>query len=181
MLRERHPGRAHPDELFRLACEISRAEGRASGVYVESGNQRSATCSQNFSRSALTWRTPIGGRPGERPSASASARLARVCTHDRALAPCGSACHLPRRHRGRWSAIAKDINRRIAAEISWSRTVDRSARTRPARQAFLRRFEREVDPDGKLSREERQRRAEHAKRAYMLRLAKRAVAIRKAG
>lgn len=26
------------DELFRLACEISRADGYASGVYVESGN-----------------------------------------------------------------------------------------------------------------------------------------------
>jgi hypothetical protein len=74
----------------------------------------------------------------------------------------------------------KDINRRIAAEISWSRTVDRSARTRPAREAFLQRFEREVDPGGVLPAEERRQRAEHAKRAYMLRLAKRAVAARKA-
>jgi hypothetical protein len=74
----------------------------------------------------------------------------------------------------------KDINRQIAAEISWSRTADRSARTRPARQKFLQRFEREVDPDGNLSADERRQRAEHAKRAYMLRLAKRAVAARKA-
>ena len=74
----------------------------------------------------------------------------------------------------------KDINRQIAAEISWSRTYDRSARTRPAREAFLRRFEREVDPNGTLPPDERHRRAEHAKRAYMLRLAKRAVAVRKA-
>ena len=73
----------------------------------------------------------------------------------------------------------KDINRQIAAEISWSRTIDRSARTRPAREKFLQRFEREVDPDRTLSAEERRRRAEHAKRAYMLRLAKRAVAARK--
>lgn len=56
---------------------------------------------------------------------------------------------------------------RIAAEISWSRTADRSAHTRPARQAFFHRFERQVDPDGKLSPEERTRRAEHA---YMLQL-----------
>jgi hypothetical protein len=76
---------------------------------------------------------------------------------------------------------AKDINRRIAAEVSWSRTYDRSARTRPARQKFLQRFEREVDPDGVLPPEERRRRAEHAKRAYMLRLAKRAVKARKTG
>jgi hypothetical protein len=76
------------------------------------------------------------------------------------------------------SHSAKDINRRIAAEISWSRTDDRSARTRPAREAFLKRFEREVDPDVKLPPDERRRRAEHAKRAYMLRLAKRAVKAR---
>jgi hypothetical protein len=75
--------------------------------------------------------------------------------------------------------MAKDINRTIAAEISWSRTWDRSERTRPAREAFLKRFEREVDPNEELSPDERRRRAEHAKRAYMLRLAKRAVAARK--
>ena len=74
----------------------------------------------------------------------------------------------------------KDINRQIAAEISWSRTYDRSARTRPAREAFLRPFERKVDPDGTLPPDERHRRADHAKRAYMLRLAKRAVAARQA-
>jgi hypothetical protein len=74
--------------------------------------------------------------------------------------------------------VSKDINKRIAAEISWAHTYDRSARTRPAREAFLKRFEREVDPENKLSPEERHRRAEHAKRAYMLRLAKRAVTAR---
>jgi hypothetical protein len=74
---------------------------------------------------------------------------------------------------------AKDINKRIAAEISWSHTEDRSARTWPARQKFLQRFEKEVDPDGKLSLDERQRRAENAKRAYMLRLAKRSAATRR--
>jgi hypothetical protein len=40
----------------------------------------------------------------------------------------------------------KDINRRIAAESSWSRTYDRSGRTRAARQRFPERFEREVEP-----------------------------------
>jgi hypothetical protein len=75
--------------------------------------------------------------------------------------------------------VAKNINARIAAEISWARTHDRSARTRPAREAFLKRFEREVDPDGQLSPDERRRRAEHAKRAYMLRLRKRGMAAKK--
>ena len=76
--------------------------------------------------------------------------------------------------------MTKNINARIAAEISWARTSDRSARTRPAREAFLKRFEREVDPEGKLPPDERRRRAEHAKRAYMLRLRKRATITRKA-
>lgn len=75
--------------------------------------------------------------------------------------------------------MTKNINRRIAAEISWARTQDRAARTRPAREAFLKRFEREVDPDGALQPEERRQRAEHAKRAYMLQLAKRSAAARK--
>jgi hypothetical protein len=70
--------------------------------------------------------------------------------------------------------MTKNVNARIAAEISWARTADRSARTRPARQAFLKRFEREVDPDGKLPPDERARRANHALRAYMLQLRKRA-------
>jgi hypothetical protein len=69
--------------------------------------------------------------------------------------------------------MAKDINARIAAEVSW-------ARTRPARETFLKRFEEEVDPDGTLPPEERRQRAEHAKRAYMLQLAKRSAAARKA-
>jgi hypothetical protein len=72
----------------------------------------------------------------------------------------------------------KDISRRIAAEVSWSLTSDRSERTRPGRQAFLARFEREVDPEGKLSSDERRIRAQHALRAHMMRLAKRSAAAR---
>ena len=37
---------------------------------------------------------------------------------------------------------------RIGAHVSWSRTIDRAARTEPGRKGFLARFEREVDPDG---------------------------------
>lgn len=72
-----------------------------------------------------------------------------------------------------------NIDKRIAAEISWSRTHDRSARTKAGRDAFLMRFEREVDPEGQLSADERRQRAEHAKRAYMLSLAKRATQARR--
>ena len=44
--------------------------------------------------------------------------------------------------------------------------------TKPARAAFLARFEREVDPTGKLPEEERRRRAEHARKAHFSRLAR---------
>jgi hypothetical protein len=45
--------------------------------------------------------------------------------------------------------------------------------------AFFKRFEREADPDNELPPAERLRRAEHAKRAYTLCLAKRAVTTRR--
>lgn len=60
---------------------------------------------------------------------------------------------------------------RIAAHVSWANTEDPAARTAKARQAALDRFERAVDPDGTLSKAERARRAEHARRAYFLSLA----------
>ncbi|GHD04285.1 hypothetical protein GCM10010313_20390 [Streptomyces violarus] len=59
----------------------------------------------------------------------------------------------------------------IAANTLWSLTEDRAAHTAPARQAFLGRFERVVDPDGTLTPEERARRAQHARKAYFQRLA----------
>ena len=43
--------------------------------------------------------------------------------------------------------------------------------TAPARAAFLRRFERDVDPDGVLPEAERLRRAECARKAHFARLA----------
>jgi hypothetical protein len=48
------------------------------------------------------------------------------------------------------------------------------------RAAFLARFEREVDPDGRLGQEERARRAEQARRAYFARLSLAAAKARRA-
>jgi hypothetical protein len=47
--------------------------------------------------------------------------------------------------------------------------------TRPARAAFLARFEAEVDPEGRLPEAERRRRAHFAMRAHMARLARKRV------
>jgi hypothetical protein len=60
---------------------------------------------------------------------------------------------------------------RAAQLIRWAHEQDREAATRPARQAFLDRFERQVDPDGTLLPEERAKRADAARRAYFARLA----------
>ena len=59
---------------------------------------------------------------------------------------------------------------RIGAYTVHSR-YDGYVLTQAARKGFLQRFEREVDPEGVLEPAERARRAEAARKAYMLRLA----------
>ncbi len=59
----------------------------------------------------------------------------------------------------------------IGAYALHARVSDPSAHTAPARRAFNDRFQREVDPEGKLPPEERARRAKHLRKAYFLRLA----------
>lgn len=59
---------------------------------------------------------------------------------------------------------------RLGAHLSWAGTTDRPARTAAARRAFMARFERQVDPEGMLSAEERAARADHALRAHMARM-----------
>jgi hypothetical protein len=63
------------------------------------------------------------------------------------------------------------LRARIAAHALHARVTDPAGHTAPARKAFRSRFEREVDPEGLLDPQERARRAEHAKKAYFLRLA----------
>jgi hypothetical protein len=73
------------------------------------------------------------------------------------------------------------LRARLAAHSLHARVSDETAHTAPARRAFLARFEREVDPLGELAVEERQRRAEHARKAYFTRLALASVKSRRAG
>jgi hypothetical protein len=63
------------------------------------------------------------------------------------------------------------LRARMAAHLLHAQISDEAEHTAPARAAFLSRFEREVDPDGILDPQERARRAEHAKKAYFLKLA----------
>jgi hypothetical protein len=71
------------------------------------------------------------------------------------------------------------LRARLAAHTRWAKEQDRVAALAPARRALLDRFEREVDPDGVLSEAERARRADHARRAYMYRLALRSARVRR--
>ena len=68
-------------------------------------------------------------------------------------------------------AARRALRARMAAHHLHAGIPDAAAHTAPARAAFLARFEREVDPDGVLDPRERARRAEHARKAYFLRLA----------
>lgn len=65
----------------------------------------------------------------------------------------------------------RSLRGQIAVHTSWANTEDRSARTAPARKKAMERFEREVDPDGALTPQERAIRAEHARKAYFKALA----------
>lgn len=60
---------------------------------------------------------------------------------------------------------------RMGAYLSWANTENPSARTKPGRDAFLARFEREVDPNNELPEAERKRRAEFKRKAHMQSLA----------
>lgn len=77
------------------------------------------------------------------------------------------------------SAAERTMAARMLVQRSWAITSDRSARTAPAREAFLARFEKQVDPDGVLDPAERAQRAEHARRAHFLDMSLRAAKVRR--
>jgi hypothetical protein len=65
----------------------------------------------------------------------------------------------------------RKLRGQYGAYKSWANTADPSARTKPAREAFIRKFEDQVDPDRALDPEERRRRAEAARKAHYKHLA----------
>ena len=83
----------------------------------------------------------------------------------------GAAERSEREARAASSPARRALRARRAAHHLHAGIPDAAAHTAPARAAFLGRFEREVDPDGALDPGERTRRAEHARKAFFLRLA----------
>lgn len=69
---------------------------------------------------------------------------------------------------------------RLGAHTRWAMTEDRTAATQPARDALMRKFEDQVDPEGRLDPVERAKRAEHARKAYFQRLALKSAQARRA-
>jgi hypothetical protein len=65
----------------------------------------------------------------------------------------------------------RERNGRYGAWVKLSHSPDRAALTANARAAFLDRFERQVDPDGRLDPVERAKLAAYARRAYFAKLA----------
>lgn len=72
---------------------------------------------------------------------------------------------------GSLTPAERRLRGQMGAHKSWANTTDRTARTLPARLAHNAKFERQVDPDGKLSPAERAKRAESARKEYYTRLA----------
>jgi hypothetical protein len=71
--------------------------------------------------------------------------------------------------------------RRIAALRQWVEVEDPAARTANGRKAFLDRFERQADPEGRLSPEERAKKAARLRRIYFIELGAKSAAVRRAG
>jgi hypothetical protein len=69
---------------------------------------------------------------------------------------------------------------RAAVHSSWAKTVDRAARTAPAREAALRKLEEAVDPKGKMSPADRRKAAINAQKARMLALSQKGNDARRA-
>lgn len=60
----------------------------------------------------------------------------------------------------------------VAALTRWATEADPVAATQKARAGFLARFERQVDPDGTMPADEREKRARRLMRAHMIQLAR---------
>jgi hypothetical protein len=77
------------------------------------------------------------------------------------------------------SPTERALRARAAAYTKWAHTDDRQAATAPARAAARSRFEQVVDPDGRLTPEERTRRADMARRAFYADMARKSAAARR--
>jgi hypothetical protein len=118
--------------------------------------------------------------PATRPAGERVATLPPPVPEPESSLPASAASEPGRRTR-RTKGLTPEqrvLRSRLAA-YQLHATHDPKETTKKAREAFAARFEREVDPDGVLSPEERARRADAARRAYFTRLALRSSRARR--
>lgn len=77
------------------------------------------------------------------------------------------------------SPTERSLRASAAAYTKWAHTDDRPAATAAARTAARNRFEKLVDPDGRLDPDERTRRADMARRAFYADMARKSIAARR--
>lgn len=77
------------------------------------------------------------------------------------------------------SPAERALRARSAAYAKWAMTPDREAATAKARTAARNRFEKLVDPDGTLPADERERRADMARRAFYADMARKSAKARR--
>jgi hypothetical protein len=125
-----------------------------------------------------------GTQPTDRPETPAAcepvATLPLPVPEPEPCLPAPAASEPEPRTRGRKGLTPEQrvLRSRLAA-YQLHATHDPKETTKKAREAFAARFEREVDPDGLLSPDERARRADAARRAYFTRLALRSSRARR--
>lgn len=76
------------------------------------------------------------------------------------------------------TAAERKLRAQIAANTRWA-NADRALESEKARARQMDRYERQVDPDGVLSADERARRADNARKAHMASLALRSAKVRR--
>lgn len=133
-----------------------------------------ATMSRSMGRSERSRRRRRSS--GRRSGPTAASIWARACSQSRRQR--ASKRRRSARTRKGLTAEQRVLRSRLGA-YRLHATHNPKETTKKAREAFARRFEREVDPDGVLAPAERSRRVEAARRAYFTRLALRSSQARR--
>lgn len=77
------------------------------------------------------------------------------------------------------SPAERRLHAQAASLTHWSQVPDRTAATQAMRDGFTQRLERQVDPDGALSIQERARRVEMARKAHLSNMSRLAAKARR--
>ena len=77
------------------------------------------------------------------------------------------------------SPLERFLHAQQASLTHWARVEDRAAAMQPLRDGFTQKLQREIDPEGRLSSQELERRVEMARKAHMAKMTRLAVKARR--